>query len=80
MAAPGVSSATQQDLDAAREQRAYLRMQIKVLERLRGRRQEAGEPAADIDRRLDEHRRNMHELDVRVETLRAALGRPHRQI
>ena len=71
---------SQEDLDAAREQRAYLRMQIKVLERLHGRRQAAGEPTVDIDRRLDEFHRRMHELDVQVETMRAALGRPHRQV
>ncbi len=67
-------------LDAARERRAYVRMQLKVSHRLRDRRAQAGEPAGDIERRLGELDAEMHGLDELVEGLRARLGRPHRQL
>lgn len=67
-------------LDQAREQRAYVRMQLKVTTRLRQRRRDAGEPVADLDARLAELNASMRRLDELVEGLRAKLGRAHRQL
>jgi hypothetical protein len=67
-------------LDEAREKRAYVRMQIKVTQRLKERRLGAGEPVGDLDQRLLDLDVSMGELDELVEGLRAKLGRAHRQL
>jgi predicted nucleic acid-binding Zn-ribbon protein len=70
----------QSRLDDGREKRAYTRMQIKVIQRMKARRRAAGESAGDLDERLLELEASLAELDELVEGLRAKLGRPHRQL
>ncbi len=73
-------SVDQELLDAEREKRAYVRMQIKVLRRMKDRRRDAGEPVDDLDSRIRDLEASLAGLDESVEGLRAKLGRPHRQL
>ena len=79
-ARPTEMSVDQELLDAEREKRAYVRMQIKVLRRMKDRRRDAGEPVDDLDSRIRDLEVSLAGLDESVEGLRAKLGRPRRQL
>lgn len=62
-----------------RRQRFFVRSQLKVLRRHRGRQSAAGHPVASSDEREADLARELAELDDAVEGLRARLGRPYRR-
>lgn len=63
-----------------RRERFFVRSQLKVLRRTRGRQAAAGAPTAASDERAAALERELAGLDAAVERLRAHLGRPHRTL
>lgn len=64
----------------ARRRRAYARMQLTVLRRLRSRAAEDGRPTEDVDARIADAESGLAEHDREVEGLRRNAGRRHRPI
>ncbi len=73
-----MDAASEQRLVELRRERFFVRSQLKVLRRTRGRQAAAGEATAGSDERLAALERELAGLDAAVERLRARLGRPHR--
>jgi hypothetical protein len=64
----------------ARRRRAYARMQLTVLRRLRSRAAEDGRATEDVDARIAGAEAGLAEHDREVEALRRDAGRRHRPI
>jgi hypothetical protein len=64
----------------ARRRRAYARMQLTVLRRLRSRAADEGRPTDEIDARIAEAETGLAAHDREVEGLRRDTGRRHRPI
>ena len=77
---PGMDADSERRLAEVRRERFFVRSQLKVLRRTRERQTAAHAPTAASDERLAALERELAELDVAVESLRARLGRPHRPL
>ena len=64
----------------ARRRRAYARMRLTVLHRLRSRAADVGRPTADVDARIAAAETGLADCDREVEQLRRDAGRRHRPI
>lgn len=71
---------SEQRLVELRRERFFVRSQLKVLRRTRGRQAAAGVPTSASDERLAALERELARLDATVEGLRARLGRAHRTL